>query len=209
MEKMKKVILITLGMFAINYLNAQTETNIQSNKNNIQPFVEFSPFLAGFQLLSVSAGVEYSKYQIGLSFSKGTHNFTHGLSKTTFSNFGTLHFLHNQSEEIFVKRYFLETRKGLYIGLLFNLTHWEAQNDAQKIYVNTVGKYLTTYTGYRWFPLKKYNMFYVEPNLGVSFRLNGKQQTTVGNQSFSYLQPPIELTPNVLMGARFNLAKKK
>jgi hypothetical protein len=206
---MKKIKLLFLFLLAITASNAQDASNKAPNKNNPQVFAEFSPFLAVFQLVSISAGAEFSKYQVGLSFSKGTHNFTHGLSKTTFSNFGTLHFLHNQSEEIFVKRYFKDSRKGVYLGLLFNLTHWEAQNNEQKVNVNTVGKYLTTYVGYRWFPFKKYNMFYVEPNIGASFRLNGKEQTQVGNQSFSYLQPPVELTPNVLMGARFNLRKRK
>jgi hypothetical protein len=192
-----------------------TQVNAQStlkpfNSKDVQAFAEFSPFLAGFQLVSISAGVEFNKWQMGASFSKGTHHFTHGLSKTTFANFRNLHFLHNQSEEIFVKRYFKADRSNFYVGALFNLTHWEAQNEAQKVYVNTVGRYFTIYGGYRWFPYKKKNnIFYIEPNFGISTRLNDNSVTQVGDQSFSYLRPPFELTPNVLAGARFNLMRKK
>jgi hypothetical protein len=179
----------------------------EPSKNDLKVFAEFSPFLAAFQLVSISAGVEFSNYQMGATFTKGNHHFSHGLNKTTFANFGTLHFLHNQSEEIFVKRYFKKSRKGLYIGLLFNLTHWEVQNHEQEIYKNTIGKYLTTYVGYRWFPIKNNDIFYVEPNFGVSARLNGKEFKQVGNQSYTFLQPPLELTPNIFIGARFKLKK--
>jgi hypothetical protein len=179
----------------------------EPSKNDFKVFAEFSPFLAAFQLVSVSAGVEFSHYQVGATFTKGTHHFSHGLNKTTFSDFGSLHFLHNQSEEVFVKRYFKKNRKGLYVGLLANLTHWEVQNHEQEIYVNSIGKYLTAYVGYRWFPFKNNDIFYIEPNFGVSARLNGKEFTQVGNQSFSYLQPPLELTPNMFIGARFKIKK--
>jgi hypothetical protein len=204
---MKRIAFILCVLAATAQSYAQGVVQPEQTKTDFKVFAEFSPFLAAFQLVSVGGGVEFSRYQIGASFTKGTHHFTHGLSTTTFADFGTLHFLHNQTEEIFVKRYFKKSRKGVYIGLLLNLTHWEVQNHDQGIYVNTIGKYLTSYVGYRWFPFKNNDIFYVEPNFGVSVRLNGSELTKVGNQSFSFLQPPVELTPNVLIGARFKLKK--
>jgi hypothetical protein len=204
---MKRMAFILCVLAARAQSYAQGVAQPEPTKTDFKVFAEFSPFLAAFQLVSVGGGVEFSRYQIGASFTKGTHHFTHGLSATTFADFGTLHFLHNQTEEIFVKRYFKKSRQGLYVGLLFNLTHWEVQNHEQDIYVNTIGKYLTSYVGYRWFPFKNNDIFYVEPNFGVSVRLNGSELTKVGNQSFSFLQPPFELTPNVLIGARFKLKK--
>lgn len=204
---MKKVTLIFSLLFTTFLSYSQSVIKKESTKKDFKVFAEFSPFLAAFKLVSISGGIEFSNYQIGATFTKGSHHFAHSLSTTTFKDFGTLHFLHNQSEEIFVKRYFKKNRKGLYVGLLFNLTHWEAQNHSQNIDVNTIGKYLTTYVGYRWFPFKNNDIFYLEPNLGVSTRLNGKEFTQVGNQSFSYLQPPFELTPNIFIGARFKFKK--
>jgi hypothetical protein len=204
---MKKIILVFCFLVTTIQSYSQDTIKKEPTTKDFRAFAEFSPFLAAFQLVSVSAGAEFSNYQIGASFTKGTHHFSHGLNKTTFSNFGSLHFLHNQSEEIFVKRYFKKSRKGFYVGLLLNLTHWEVQNQEEDIYVNTIGKYLTTYVGYRWFPFKNNDVFYLEPNFGVSARLNGKELTRVGNQSFSFLQPPLELTPNVLIGVRFKLKK--
>jgi hypothetical protein len=176
-------------------------------KNDFKVFAEFSPFLAAFNLISINAGVEFRKYQVGISFTKGDHNFSHGLNKSTFKNFGDLHFLHNQSEEVSVKRYFKDTRKGLYIGLLLNLTHWEVQNHTENVSVNKIGKYATIFSGYRWFPpFKNNDVFYIEPNFGVSVRLNGDDYTKVGTQSFIFNQP-FELTPNIYMGARFKFKK--
>jgi hypothetical protein len=204
---MKKVVFTLFILTLVFQSFSQEAIKKESSDKDLRVFAEFSPFLAAFQLVSVSGGVEFSKYQIGATYTKGNHNFGHALSETTFADFGSLHFLHNQSEEIFIKRYFKQSRKGLNVGLLLNLTHWEVQNLEQKVNVNTIGKYLTAYASYRWFPFKNNDIFYIEPNLGVSTRLNGKEFTKVGNQSFTFLQPPFELTPNVLMGARFKLRK--
>jgi hypothetical protein len=194
---MKKIALLVCFLATALQLFAQDIIKKDSKKRDIMGFAEFSPFLAGFQLVSINAGVEFSRFQAGGTFTKGTHLFSHGLNKTTFANYGTLHFLHTQSEEIFVKRFFKKTRKGVYLGMLLNLTHWEVENREQNIFKNTIGKYFTTYAGYRWFPFQKKNdIFYVEPNFGISARLNGKEFTQVGNQSFSFLQPPLELTHN-------------
>jgi hypothetical protein len=203
---MKKIVLMLCVFSATLPLYSQETKQSKPEESIVRVFVEISPFLAAFELVSVASGLEFSRYQMGVGFTKGSHLFSHALNETTFKNYGTLHFLHNQSEEIFIKRYFKESRKGLYLGLLFNLTHWEVQNHDQDISVNKVGKYLTTYVGYRWFPLKN-SVFYLEPNFGISARLNGVDLTQVGNQSFSFLQPPFELTPNVLMGAIFKLKK--
>jgi hypothetical protein len=186
---------------------AQDNATKQTTKNDFKVFAEFSPFLAAFNLVSINAGVEFKKYQVGVSFTKGYHHFSDGLNKSTFKNFGDLHFLHDQSEEISVKRYFKDSRKGLYIGLLLNLTHWEVQNQTENVSVNKIGRYATIFSGYRWFPSFKNNdVFYIEPNFGVSARLNGDDFTKVGTKSFIFNQP-FELTPNIYMGARFKLKK--
>jgi hypothetical protein len=204
---MKKIVLALCFLATTVLSHSQGINKKEPSKNDFKVFAEFSPFLAAYRLVSISGGVEFSNYQMGATFTKGNHHFAHGLSKTTFANFGTLHFLHNQSEEIFVKRYFKKSRKGLYVGLLLNLTHWKVENHEQDMYKNTIGKYLTTYVGYRWFPFKNNDMLYVEPNFGVSARLNGKEFKQVGNQSYTFLQPPFELTPNIFIGARFKLRK--
>lgn len=207
---MKKVFICVCLLLGTLQSYSQTVPVAEHKNNDIKFFAEFSPFLAAFQLVSIGAGIEACNYQFGASFTKGNHHFSHGLNKITFENFGDLHFLHHQSEEIFVKRYFKKDRSALYLGLLFNLTHWEVQNHSEGINKNIIGKYLTTYAGYRWFPFRKQNdVFYIEPNVGISTRLNGSDFTQVGNQSFSFLQPPFELTPNMYMGARFKIGKKK
>lgn len=203
---MKKAVISLFLLVQAGIIFSQVEPKTTASKHNLKAFAEFSPFLAFFKLVSVGGGIEFCEYQAGFSFSKGDHHFSHGLSKTTFANFGDLHFLHYQTEEIYLKRFFNSERKGFYAALLLNLTHWKVQNHEEGIYKNVIGKYLTTYTGYRWFPFNKKNsVFYLEPNFGVSVRLNGKDFTQVGEQSFTFLQPPFELTPNILMGARFRI----
>jgi hypothetical protein len=205
---MKKLAFIICLIATTTNSYSQVDTKKETSKNGFQYYAEFSPFLAAFSLVSINAGVEFRKYQIGVSFTKGNHHFSHGLNKSTFKNFGDLHFLHNQSEEVSIKRYFKDNRKGLYIGLLLNLTHWEVQNQAENVSVNKIGKYATIFTGYRWFPpFKNNDIFYIEPNFGVSVRLNGDDYTEVGTKSFTFNQP-FELTPNIYMGARFRIGNK-
>lgn len=200
---MKKLLIATALLFACAQLNAQTKFEARNPKI----FVEFSPFLAAFNLVVVGGGVEWDKYSAGVAYTTGRHHFSHSLNKITFQNFGDLHFLHNRSEDIFVKRYFNNDRTGFSVSALFNLTHWEAQNHAEDIAKNITGTYATLNGSYRWFPFQKY--IYIEPIFGVSYNSSSKETVVVGTQSFNFNKQPFELTPEIKIGTRINLFKPK
>ena len=199
-----KKLLITFAIFLVcQNINAQKKFE----DRNPKIFVEFSPFLATFNLVVVGAGLEWDKYSAGLVYTTGNHQFSHSLNKVTFQNFGTLQFLHNRSQDFFVRRYFNNDRTGFSIGALFNLTRWEVQNNAENKFKNITGVYGTLSGSYRWFPYQKY--VYVEPILGVSYNFANKTTTTVGSKSFNFNKQPFEITPEIKIGTRINLFKKK
>ena len=201
--KMKKLLIATAILFASAQANAQTKFE----DTNPKVFVEFSPFLAAFNLVVIGGGLEWNKYSVGVAYTTGHHHFTHDLNVVTFQNFGDLHFLHTRSEDIFVKRYFNTNRTGFSVSALFNLTHWEVENHDEDKTKNITGVYGTLNGSYRWFPFQKY--VYIEPILGVSYNFSGKETVAVGTESFNFNKQPFEITPEIKIGTRINLFKAK
>ena len=196
--------LIIVAIFCLCF-----EANAQRKFEDTNPkiFVEFSPFLAAFNLVVISGGLEWDKYSVGVAYTGGQHHFTHSLNEITFQNFGELHFLHNRSEDIFVKRYFNNDRTGFSVSALFNLTHWDVENHDENITKSITGVYGTLNGSYRWFPFQKY--IYIEPILGVSYNFSNKETIAVGTQSFNFNKQPFEITPEIKIGTRINLYKTK
>ena len=197
-----KKLLITLAIFLIcQNVNAQKKLE----DRNPKAFVEFSPFLARFNLVAIGAGIEWDKNIIGATYTKGHHHFSHYLNTITFKTPGDFDFLHTSSEDIFYKRFFNKDRHGFSIGALVNLTHWASKNLKDNTKKNVTGIYTTLSASYRWFPFQKY--VYIEPLFGVSYNFKTNKDIEVGNESFKFV--PLELTPEIKIGTRIDLFKKK
>ena len=198
---MKKLFIAIAILCVCQQVNAQKKFE----DKNPKVFVEFSPFLASFNLVTIGGGLEWDKNTFGATYTKGHHQFSHYLNTITFVTAGNFEYLHTSSEDIFFKRFFNTDRHGFNVGALLNLTHWEVKNLKDDSKKNVTGVYGTLNLGYRWFPFQKY--VYIEPTFGVSYNFRNNINNQIGNDSFKFV--PIELTPEIKIGTRINLFKPK
>lgn len=196
---MKKLLIMIAILCVCQQINAQKKFE----DRNPKIFIEFSPFLANFNLVAIGGGLEWDKNAFGVTYTTGNHQFSTYLNEITFITSGNFNFLHSSSEDIFFRRYFNTDRHGFNVGTLVNLTHWEVHNLKDDSKKNVTGIYGTLSAGYRWFPFQKY--VYIEPLLGVSYNFRNDNNIQVGNESFKFVT--FELTPEIKIGTRINLFK--
>jgi len=199
---MKTIIMWCVYLGGLGIVSAQ----LIEKDGDIKPptvYVEFSPFLSGFDLVSAGAGFEWSRFQTGAAFTFGDHHFDKTLKDITFKNYGDLEFLHYQSEDVSFKVFLNQRRTNFYLGGLMNFTHWKVKDETNNLEDKITGAYVTLYTGFRWFPFKK--IFYIDPNVGISANISSKRERFVGSKRYQFNDNFIEFTPNIQAGVRFIL----